>query len=1015
MRIFEIVLRRLQDCPQVVYDVETSGLDWKRNFPCGHVFTFGPNPADSYYVPVRHQAGGNVFHSMPPEHQHDWDGKPLKFETEFLRLMNRRGLTVVGHNLSFDTKFLWRLGMRDMDCRFEDTSLNAPLINEWQGKFSLEGCAAIAGVQAKKGDMIKEYIRSKFQGIPNREEMGSYWRLAGDDPMTVEYAVGDGTTTWQLWDWQMPRLEADELMTVWDVESRLIPVLTRMTCTGIKIDEERLEGLRGHVETQIDGLMSKFPDGFNARSPQDVKKWCQDHGNVDWPLTPKRQQPSFPEIWLETHDAGKQIVALRKLKTLHDSFIMPMRDHHVFEGRVHSTFNQLRGDEHGTITGRLSSSEPNLQQCVAKGSLIMVPGGSKKIEDITAGDWVYSYDDDLKLVLKRVTWAGKTGRRNVVRLHWRGNNNGSVRTGHLDVTEDHRVRRIDGQYMEAGAFKGGRPYTDKHSNRPSYGKLLYRGGEKVLALPRNNHVVYRVEPLSGEVDVYDITVEGTENFIANEICVHNCPKRNEKLGRLFRSIFVPDRGQIWGSADYSQCLVAGTQVMVPGGTKNIEDMAVGDLVYSYDAQRRLVLRKVTWAGQTGVKPVVRVKWATNGRTKGHLDVTSDHRIRLIDGTYKTVAELAGIAPTKKQKAPYHIRVMALRRSQCTAKGETRNYLWPTGTLRIKESRLVFEEVNGWSPEHVHHKDEDCLNDAPGNLVGLTRSEHVQQHKAYGMGKLDAVQRKERSLVATRALQHKFRLVNNHYITHIVPLEQVVPVYDITVEDTHNFIANEICVHNCEPRLLAFYSRCAALLHDYRTNPNADAHQAVADATGLPRQVGKQINQTLLTGGGKGVIVKKYGVPESEIDKIWNTYFDKLPEIRNFQKIATARMRNRRYIKSLLGRRCRIMDVNKSYWAVNRILQAGNADILKLKMVEIDDYLRAEGRPIDCLINIHDAIDYQFAPEHRAHYENCLGIMTDFPAGGLIELDVPMKVDAGEGPSWDVATYGPEKEELNNAT
>src|SRR4051812_1369677 len=52
-RVQEIV-NRLKASQQVVYDSETSGLDWRKNHICGHVFSFGPAPSDSYYIPVRH-------------------------------------------------------------------------------------------------------------------------------------------------------------------------------------------------------------------------------------------------------------------------------------------------------------------------------------------------------------------------------------------------------------------------------------------------------------------------------------------------------------------------------------------------------------------------------------------------------------------------------------------------------------------------------------------------------------------------------------------------------------------------------------------------------------------------------------------------------------------------------------------------------------------------------------------------------------------------------------------------
>lgn len=346
-------------------------------------------------------------------------------------------------------------------------------------------------------------------------------------------------------------------------------------------------------------------------------------------------------------------------------------------------------------------------------------------------------------------------------------------------------------------------------------------------------------------------------------------------------------------------------------------------------------------------------------------------------------------------------------------------MWPTGTTKFKESRLVFEQINGWSPEHVHHIDGNKLNDLPGNLEGMTANEHRSAHDVYGMQKLTPSQRKDRSLIATRALQKKFKLINNHFITHIIPLPDPVPVYDITVEDTHNFIANEICVHNCEPRLLAFYSRSRALIEGYTANPPVDAHTAVSAAmnknwpnmTKEERKqyrdvIGKRINQTLITGGGKGVLVKKYGMDPNEVNEAWNNYFRAMPEIKTLQKKAASVFRQRGYILSLLGRRARLRDPDKDYTAVNRLLQCGNADILKAKMVEIDAYLASENRPIDVLNNVHDSLDYQFDEAYRKVYAECLRIMTDF-SSGLIEIDIPMAVDAGEGRNWAEATWGPE--------
>lgn len=602
----EEILRRLKESNRVVLDLETSGLDWRKNHVAGWVFTFGPRPDDSYYVSVRHASNNDVKGPRMTD-AHGWNGKPLPVEKQFLKLLSRQGLTVQGHHLNFDLKFLWRLGERNFDSRYEDSVINDPLIYEWSNSFSLEACARRAGVQAKKSDEILTHLHSVLPDAPKtKEAMGHYWRLPGDDKVAIDYARGDGTTTWQLIDWQMAQIAEQELSTVHDYESRLIPILIRMSCLGIAIDESRLAHLEESITARVADLMKELPEGMNVKSPKDVKSWCEDNGNTNWPRTLKKGMPSFPESWLNTHDAGRKVVAVRKLTTLLSSFILPMKNKHMHNGRVHCTYHQLRGDEYGVVTGRLSSSDPNMQAV---------------------------------------------------------------------------------------------------------------------------------------------------------------SKRDEQMGRLHRSIFVADKGKTWLSADYVQC---------------------------------------------------------------------------------------------------------------------------------------------------------------------------------------------------------------------------------------------------EPVLLAYYSRCKVLLNGYRADPPIDAHQAVADATGMDRQTGKRINQTLITGGGKGVLVSKYGMDPATVEDKIREYFEAMPEIRKLQKKATSVMRHRGYIISLLGRRSRLLNPDKDYQAMNRLLQCGNADVIKCKMVEIDDYLRSEGRPLDVLNNIHDDLSFQFTEDNRKHMNECLRIMSDFSDPCPIYLDVPLRTDAGEGKNWADATYGEEQ-------
>lgn len=345
MSLIDDVSTRISKADIVVVDVETNGLDWKKNRIVGYVFTFGPLASDTFYLPVRHASGPNYDADRVREMILSHQGKPRHW---------------IGHNLAFDLAFLHAEGI-ELNGSFEDTMINAALLDEFRRSFSLESCADEAGVQSKKATEIKAHIEEFFQESFGRNYMGEYWRLPANDPVAVEYAVGDGTTTWQLWVEQTKHIEEQDLNKVHEIECKVIPVLNRMTMRGIKIDVNRVHRLREVMGETLAKAQETLGEEINVNSPLQIFKLHEKHGESGWPLTPTGK-PSFPEEYLRTTEIGRKVITVRKAKRMLEAFIDPMIDRHLYKGRVHASFNQLRGDEFGTVTGRLSSSNPNLQQ-----------------------------------------------------------------------------------------------------------------------------------------------------------------------------------------------------------------------------------------------------------------------------------------------------------------------------------------------------------------------------------------------------------------------------------------------------------------------------------------------------------------------------------------------------------------------------------------------------------------------------------------------------------------------------
>lgn len=371
--VCELALRLVRESPDLGYDVETSGLSWKENAVVGYVIG---NKEVTAYVPIRHGGGGNIPGGRPMTGPTD-AVEPHPFETALAEAFTYRRRSfphmgrTVGHNIKFDLHMSKRHGI-DLGRHLEDTSLNEALLDEFARTYSLDATAQRYGVTPKQGERLYQHLALQFGGPAKKDQMANFWRLAGNDPVAVEYATGDIETTLALADAQRPLIEEQGLNQVWQLECDLIYSLFRMEQFGIRIDMDEIDVLEDYAEREASRMIKELGEGFNPRSPVKMRGLMEKHGHTDWPTTEKGN-PSFTEKWLKTHEVGRTVIDIRQKTNLLNSFVRPLKTRHIYDGRVHCSYNQLKSDDFGTIAGRLSCSDPNLQQVPKRNKDLAIP------------------------------------------------------------------------------------------------------------------------------------------------------------------------------------------------------------------------------------------------------------------------------------------------------------------------------------------------------------------------------------------------------------------------------------------------------------------------------------------------------------------------------------------------------------------------------------------------------------------------------------------------------------------
>lgn len=300
------------------------------------------------YWPIRHESGGNLDVDMV-----------LGFVGE---LIADSSVTIVGHNLLYDLGWLRREG-HTHKAKLVDTFLAASLLDEYRTSYSLDAVSKTYLGTGKDESLLEKSC--KAWGLNGKDDL---WRLP---PTHVgPYAEVDASQALALWRTLEPLLKGEELDGVFSLETRLLPLLLEMRWRGVRVDLERAENgrevLLAKEEEILRWLEQKAGKSVDIWAADSIASACDSLGILYERTATDR--PSFRQDWLTSHEHPfcKALVKARSLNktrtTFLEGYILGMNTN----GRIHAQFNQLRSDASGTVSGRFSSSNPNLQNLPAR-------------------------------------------------------------------------------------------------------------------------------------------------------------------------------------------------------------------------------------------------------------------------------------------------------------------------------------------------------------------------------------------------------------------------------------------------------------------------------------------------------------------------------------------------------------------------------------------------------------------------------------------------------------------------
>lgn len=345
----------LSNAKAIAFDLETwdpeleeAGPGWARGV--GHIIgiSVATDCGFKAYLPIRHEYGN---HPAGAEAVLRWAAVQL----------GRPRQVKVGANLTYDIGWLKQEGV-EVKGQLLDVCFAEALL-DGSASQSLEALGQKYLSMGKESNLMYKWLADAYGGEPNGNQRKNMYRCPVE--LAGPYAESDSTLPLAIIKVQWSYLLYEELMDVFMLECKLIPLMIAMRFNGCRADLPRANSLRERLlereAIKLEELRSACGFRINVNSSTDLARAFDKFG-YQYPTTEKGA-PSFAGDFLKScdHKLAQHIIETREIVKMRSTFIEGYILRKNVNGRIHGTFRQLKSESGGTGYGRFSSSDPNLQ------------------------------------------------------------------------------------------------------------------------------------------------------------------------------------------------------------------------------------------------------------------------------------------------------------------------------------------------------------------------------------------------------------------------------------------------------------------------------------------------------------------------------------------------------------------------------------------------------------------------------------------------------------------------------